>query len=162
MADHARPEHVGKPLNWRVCLASYAADAQINRYFYHQRKRARKVADNGSLSLSEVRPATAIHPKTGEEVWFIQADGFHPSILGDEEYRAVLSANDTGTLRLNAYFGDGGELELSDLEHIREVIRNEMVLVAWRPGDILVLDNLLACHGRMPFTGPRKVLLAMA
>jgi hypothetical protein len=33
--------------------------------------------------------------------------------------------------------------------------------VAWRAGDVLILDNLLAAHGRMPFTGKRKVLLAM-
>lgn len=28
-------------------------------------------------------------------------------------------------------------------------------------GDLLVLDNVLAAHGRMPFTGARRILLAM-
>lgn len=27
--------------------------------------------------------------------------------------------------------------------------------------DVLVLDKLLAAHGRAPFTGPRKITLAM-
>jgi alpha-ketoglutarate-dependent taurine dioxygenase len=36
------------------------------------------------------------------------------------------------------------------------------VPVPWQAGDILVVDNMLACHGRMPFSGPRKILLAMA
>ena len=118
--------------------------------------------DDGSLWLSEIRPATAVHAVTGDEVWFNQAEGFHPSSLGEEVYRHVLASNNTRMLRLNAYFGDGGELDLSDLEQIREVTRDKMVLVSWRAGDILVLDNLLACHGRMPFSGPRKILLAMA
>jgi len=25
----------------------------------------------------------------------------------------------------------------------------------------VMLDNVLVCHGRMPFYGPRKILLAM-
>lgn len=33
---------------------------------------------NGSLRISHIRPAIATHPKTGEAVWFNQADQFHP------------------------------------------------------------------------------------
>lgn len=118
--------------------------------------------DDGSLRLTEIRPATASHPVTGEEVWFNQAEGFHPSALGDEAYKAIQSENAADKLRLNACLGDGGEFDLKDLEQIRAVTRDAMTLVSWQAGDILVLDNLLACHGRMPYTGPRKVLLAMA
>ncbi|NJM52790.1 MAG: TauD/TfdA family dioxygenase [Blastocatellia bacterium] len=28
-------------------------------------------------------------------------------------------------------------------------------------GDILILDNILTAHGRMPFSGQRKIMLAM-
>jgi hypothetical protein len=37
-----------------------------------------------------------------------------------------------------------------------------MVLVPWQAGDVLVVENMLACHGRMPYAGERKILLAMA
>jgi hypothetical protein len=118
--------------------------------------------DDGSLWLSECRPATAIHPKTGEEVWFNQADGFHPSVFGDEFYREYLLEPEKHRLRLNVRFADGGEIDVSDLNHIRGVIKNLSSATPWREGDILVVDNMLACHGRNPFTGPRKTLLAMA
>jgi hypothetical protein len=36
------------------------------------------------------------------------------------------------------------------------------VLFSWRRGDLLVLDNLLAAHGRKPFEGDREILVAMA
>ncbi len=37
-----------------------------------------------------------------------------------------------------------------------------MVAPPWQEGDILLIDNMLAAHARSPFTGPRKVLVAMA
>lgn len=116
---------------------------------------------DGGLWLSEIRPATLTHPVTGQEVWFNQADGFHPSVMGSTEYRALLSSIKEDELRLNAFFGDGTPIDPSMLDHVRDAMRKEMVLVRWEAGDILILDNMLAAHGRMPFTGPRKILLAM-
>ena len=113
---------------------------------------------DGSLHLTETRPATALHPRTGEEAWFNQADGFHPSALGITA--ADLSSN--SRLRLGAHFGDGGEIDVADLEQIRTAIRSELILFPWMENDVLVVDNVLACHGRMPFSGPRKIVLAMA
>ncbi len=64
-------------------------------------------------------------------------------------------------LRLNARFGDETPLDVSMLDHIREIMRNEMTIFQWRTGDVLVLDNMLTAHGRMPFSGARKIILAM-
>ena len=118
--------------------------------------------EDGSLWLSEVRPATAIHPKTSEEVWFNQADGFHPSTFGEQFYREYAANPAAHRLRLNVRFADGGEIDLEDLDHIRGVIKELSVPIAWQDGDIAVVDNMLVCHGRRPFTGPRRVILAMA
>lgn len=117
--------------------------------------------DDGGLRLTEVRPATAAHPETAEEVWFNQADGFHPSGMDEQTYRALVATLGEDNLRLNARFGDGSPLDPSMLERVRACVRAEMALVPWRAGDILILDNMLAAHGRMPFTGPRRILLAM-
>ena len=117
---------------------------------------------DGSLWLSEARPATAIHPKTGDEVWFNQADGFHPSVFGPDLYQEYLADPSKHRLRLNVRYGDGEPIALAGVEHIRSVIRESAVPVEWRAGDILVVDNMLACHGRRPFSGHRKVFLAMA
>jgi hypothetical protein len=117
---------------------------------------------DGVLRMSQVRPATAVHPETGEEVWFNQADGFHPSGLDVQTYSELLAiCGSEDEFRLNVSYGDGSPIEREALGHVRSVIADETIPHRWRKGDVVVLDNLLAAHGRMPFSGPRKIALAM-
>jgi alpha-ketoglutarate-dependent taurine dioxygenase len=117
---------------------------------------------NWVLRMSQVRPATAVHLVTSEEAWFNQADGFHPSALDAATYAEQLAlCGSEDDFRLNVTYGDGSPIEREALDHVRDVIRAETIPHRWRQGDILVLDNLLAAHGRMPFSGPRKIALAM-
>jgi hypothetical protein len=111
----------------------------------------------GGLRIRQTRPATLKHPITGDEVWFNQADGFHPSNL-DEETLKTVSEDE---LRLNCRFGDGSPIDAGILRHIREILHAEMIPHRWQKGDVLVLDNILAAHGRMPFSGARKISVAM-
>jgi len=32
----------------------------------------------------------------------------------------------------------------------------------WKPGDILILDNMRFAHGRLPFKGARRLHVSMA
>lgn len=117
--------------------------------------------EDGGLTLNERRPATATHPLTGEEVWFNQAEGFHPSALDAETYEIFISSMKEEEFRLNSSFGDGTPLSRPALDHIRETTLQEAAVFEWRAGDILILDNLLTAHGRMAFRGQRRILLAM-
>lgn len=114
---------------------------------------------NGNLRVSQTRPATATHPETGEEVWFNQADGFHPSNL-DAETRGWFLENGED-YRLDAHFGDGSPIAVGMLEQIRETLQKETISHEWQTSDILILDNMLTAHGRMPFSGARRIALAM-
>ncbi len=116
---------------------------------------------DGGLRMSQVRPATHVHPLTGEEVWFNQADAFHTSGMHPETYRSYSSLMREEEFPLNAYYGDGSPLDPDALAHVREAMAAEMSLFPWRAGDVLVLDNVLTAHGRMPYTGARRILLAM-
>jgi hypothetical protein len=118
--------------------------------------------DGGVLRVSQVRPATALHPETGEEVWFNQADGFHPSALSPEIHAALLAeCGSEDRFRLKSSFGDGTPIPTAMLKEVREVLREETIPHRWQHGDLVMLDNHLAAHGRMPFAGPRKIALAM-
>ena len=113
------------------------------------------------LRTREVAQATLAHAQTGEPVWFNQAHLFHVSSL-DASVRTALTASVAeGDLPRNAYYGDGSPIAAEDLDAVREAYAAEAVHFPWQAGDILMLDNVLAAHGRRPFTGTRKVVVGM-
>jgi alpha-ketoglutarate-dependent taurine dioxygenase len=120
--------------------------------------------DDGGLRVSQLRPAVIRHPQTGEEVWFNQADQFHPSTHPEEVYAALrgIYGDRPEDLPQNVRYGDGGEIDAGSLAAVRAAARGAMIPVAWRQGDLLVVDNVLVAHGRMPYEGPRKILVAMS
>jgi alpha-ketoglutarate-dependent taurine dioxygenase len=116
----------------------------------------------GFLRVSQVRPAIARHSVTGEDVWFNQADGFHPSALDKDTYASLLAYHgNEDAFRLTVSFGDGTPIRPDMLDEVRAAIAAERCEHQWQAGDVLVLDNLLMAHGRAPFTGSRKIALAM-
>lgn len=115
------------------------------------------------LRVMEVRPAIAVHPATLEEVWFNQADGFHPSALDPATHAELLAlCGSEDFFRLNVAYGDGTPIDSSDLAAVRQAVRPESRPHAWQAGDILMLDNMLAAHGRRPFSGERRIAVAMS
>lgn len=76
--------------------------------------------------------------------------------------RVMLSSFREEDLPLNAYYGDGSQIEDDVLDEIRDAYQQEKVVFTWQEGDILMLDNMLMAHGRTPFVGARKVLFGMA
>lgn len=114
------------------------------------------------LRTYQICQAVATHPTTGDKVWFNQAHLFHVSGLQPEVRQSLLSTMEERDLPRNTYFGDGSPIEDSLLDEIREVYRQEATIFPWQEGDILMLDNMLTAHGRMPFEGTRKVVVGMA
>lgn len=118
--------------------------------------------DNNRLRTSQVNPATATHPRTGEKIWFNQAHLFHVSSLGTEMSRGLLESLGEENLPRNSYYGDGSRIEPEVLELIRTTYEQTKVKFTWQKNDLLLLDNMLFSHGRESYTGPRKVLVGMA
>ena len=114
------------------------------------------------LRTSQVRQAVAAHPKTGETVWFNHAHMFHPSNLAPDVREALLRIHGEENLPRNALFGDGSPLDEEELEEIRGLYWREAVRFDWQAGDLLILDNFLTTHGREPYGGDRRILVAMA
>ncbi len=115
-----------------------------------------------SLRTRQRCQGLAAHPVTGEEVWFNQAHLFHVSGLDPATKADMLQLFTEDELPRNAFYGDGAPIEARTLEEIRSAFDAEIVTFEWQENDILLLDNMLVSHGRRPYAGPRKVLVAMS
>jgi len=120
--------------------------------------------EDNNLAISQIGPGTAIHPITGEEVWFNQANQFHPSSLSDDIYHMLklLNADNPHRYPHYALFGDDTEISEGQLREITEICFYNSIVFKWQKGDVLMLDNMLMAHGRFPYEGERKILVSMS
>jgi hypothetical protein len=57
-------------------------------------------------------------------------------------------------------FGDDTDIPIEYLDTITSVVSDNTESFSWAEGDVLFIDNALLSHGRMPYTGERKVLVS--
>lgn len=117
--------------------------------------------EHEGLRTRQTCQAVATHPRTGERLWFNQAHLFHISSLGADEQQMLLDVFGEDRLPRNAYLGSGEQLDLQMLAEIRAAYEAETVVFGWQRGDVLLVDNMLVAHGRQPYKGERRVLVAM-
>jgi len=156
---YVRNYGVGLGLNWETVLrASTRSEAEeLCRRTYMEFKWKK----GNRLETRCVRPAAVRHPKTGEMVWFNQAQHWHTSCLSTEVREALISSFGEDDLPRNCYYGDGSLIADSMMSEILEVYKSLEVSFPWKERDILLLDNLLTAHGRNPFSGERRMFVAM-
>jgi alpha-ketoglutarate-dependent taurine dioxygenase len=120
--------------------------------------------DPSWIRISQTRPAAMAHPETKEWVWFSQAHlyDFNPRLLGAWRWVAAKMFYARPHTRLHEVFhSDGGKVLRRDLYHIMDTLDRSTVAFPWQRGDMLMLDNVLAMHGRATFAGKRRILAAM-
>lgn len=119
--------------------------------------------DDGGVRLSQTLDGIIAHPQTGEDIWFNQAPQFHPSDYPPEIHQSLLASyNDGEDLPQNVCFGDDTPIPVEMLDTVRETMKGKAISFPWQEGDLLMLDNVRISHGREPFKGPRKTLVAMS
>jgi hypothetical protein len=118
--------------------------------------------DKERLRTRQIFDTIIKHPKTNEPLWFEHAAFFHISSLEPGVRDALLAEFKAEDLPFNTYYGDGSVIEDSVLEEIREAYRQTAVRFDWCEGDILLIDNMLTSHAREPFSGARRIVVAMA
>lgn len=119
---------------------------------------------DGSATVACTLPALASHPDSGERVWFNQsaAQQVTPKVYGWPRFLGYRLMYPLGGLRpFHTAYGDGGRIPLRQLNAILEATDRVTVSFPWEAGDLLWLDNFLVTHGRMPYKGPRRVMVAL-
>ncbi|WP_415925399.1 TauD/TfdA family dioxygenase [Streptomyces sp. ME19-01-6] len=114
------------------------------------------------LRTRRVAEALARHPETGEVLWFNHATFFHVSTLGPSLRSAMTEQLPAHDLPTNSFYGDGTAIEPDILDTLRDAYERAKVTFPWQTGDVLLLDNMLTAHGRAPYSGDRRVAVAMA
>lgn len=114
------------------------------------------------------------HPVTGEQVWANMivanhASYFHshpsfpelngiPFVVGQLP-DALRSMED---YPFNIKYGDGTHVPYDVIQKLRGLAWDNAVAFKPRPGDLLVVDNYLAQHGRLGFAPPRRMWLGIS
>ncbi|BCJ33852.1 syringomycin biosynthesis enzyme [Actinocatenispora thailandica] len=157
---YVRNYNDGVGLDWRKIFGTDDR-AEVERRCAAERMECSWSAD-GTLRTLATRPAVVRHPVTGELSWFNQAQHWHPSCLDAETREALLSLYDRADLPRDCQYGDGSPIEDSVMAEILAVYEGLEYAFQWRVGDVLAIDNVLIAHARNPYSGPRRLLVALA
>jgi alpha-ketoglutarate-dependent taurine dioxygenase len=117
--------------------------------------------DSGGLRVKQLCRAVLRHPRTGEMTFFNQVQLHHIHCLDPELRQSLLTMFDPEDLPRHVYYGDGSPIEEWVMDHIGETYEKCAVRFQWKHGDMITLDNMLTAHGRDPYSGPRKIVVAL-
>jgi alpha-ketoglutarate-dependent taurine dioxygenase len=137
--------------------------------------------DNG-LKISNRQNAFRKHPTAGTLAWHNHSQTFHidsaaieyghilrrqksPRALGVYLVLQVLTLikklfRSSSEQDVNALFGDGQPIKRSEIRNVVNAFWKNLSVFAWQTGDILLIDNFSVSHGRLPYKGPREILVA--
>ncbi|MFB4280391.1 MULTISPECIES: TauD/TfdA family dioxygenase [unclassified Nonomuraea] len=150
-------EHIS--LGWRTAFGADTRE-EVEKYCADNLISCRW-GENDTLRTRQVRPAIIRHPRTGDEVWFNHAAFWSEHSLDPEIRDVLLQESGRDGLPFTTGYGDGTELSADDVSAMNAAYETAVLRQAWRAGDLLIVDNLLAAHGRDPFRGDRRVVVAM-
>jgi alpha-ketoglutarate-dependent taurine dioxygenase len=137
----------GSSLSWQKSF-QLTSHTEAQDYFRRAQIDWEWKNDGRDLTTRQVRSAVTRHPSTGEMVWFNHVAFWHASSLEPHVRKDLPASMKESELPHNTYYGDGSSIEDSVVEEIRAAYRQETAVFTWRAGDLLVLDNMLAAHGR--------------
>lgn len=139
---------------------------------------------DGGLDISSNVPTVVVHPETGELAWFNRLKNANPWGMALERFYAAPHCHNVA-MRAKAFVNavmlglrvfrrryisgdrsfltgaltteDGKPIPFADQHKIVRACWKNTAVIRWQKNDVLILDNRLAAHGRMPFKGNREI-----
>lgn len=135
-----------------------------------------------ALRLVSTHDVFKIHPISKEEVWFNHIQVFHSAAAAIEYSKIARRQHSFEAWKINIYlqlitfikrytenpmeramhitYADGQEIPIDYVQHIQDIIWDNMYFLKWEKGDVIILDNFSTAHGRMPYKGPREIFVS--
>ncbi|SDF55813.1 class II aldolase/adducin family protein [Chitinophaga filiformis] len=157
---YVRTFHKDIDLSWQKVFGTDSRE-EVKQYC-EQRGMSFQWKDNDVLQTSYTAQAIAVHPVTREKVWFNQAHLFNLMNLDEETRSSLVSLLGEENVPRNSFLGDGTAITRNDFNAVMTAYDEAGIVFPWESGDVLLLDNMRFAHSRKPFTGNRKVLVAMS
>ncbi|MEM9243775.1 MAG: TauD/TfdA family dioxygenase [Pseudomonadota bacterium] len=157
---YVRNYHPHIDLSWQEVFQT-EEKSEVEQFCHNNHIEYEWLKDGQQLRTRQCVQSTIVHPKTGEKVWFNQANLFHASAIGEQDNALLIEALGEENLPRQVYFGNGEPISPDDIAEINRVIEAEKCAFPWQKSDLLIVDNLLMTHGRHAYTGNRKVVVAM-
>ncbi|MFT4929925.1 MAG: hypothetical protein ACI8WB_006060 [Phenylobacterium sp.] len=117
--------------------------------------------DDNIIRTSQIRAAIHHHPVSNLPLWMNHVAFWHPSSLASEQleiFSMLFAADEFPYITL---FGDGSEIPADYIDNIRSAYQQAEMKFDWQQGDVMMVDNHRVCHGRKPYTGERRIVVAM-
>jgi alpha-ketoglutarate-dependent taurine dioxygenase len=118
--------------------------------------------DDDRLRIRQDAAGVRRHPRSGEACFFNQVLLHHPAALPADTRAAMTELYDDESFPRSVVYGDGSKIPDETIEYLLAEYDKRAIRFPWGAGDMIMLDNMLVSHGRAPFTGARKILVAMA
>ena len=135
--------------------------SKLEEYFEQHHINYRWKPDEG-LYVDQVRPAVIKIDETSSKLWFNQAHIFHPAALADSVRQFLSATYSPDDMPQHCKFADGIPIENNMIAEINDAYDKATFSFDWQLGDFLLMDNRIMSHGRYPYDGTRKVLVAMS
>lgn len=139
--------------------------------------------EGDALRLTSSQPVYRDHPQTGERVWHNHTTTFHAGTAAAEYERIAelrpstrhlgfleiareldkqLRATPSNERGMHSTYLDGSEIPDADMDAVRDTVWKHLVLTPWKKGDVIAIDNNSVSHGRLPYEGPRHIVVCWA
>jgi hypothetical protein len=113
------------------------------------------------LNIEWVKPAVYTHPVSKEATWFNHVYFFNKYSRYEELGLAYTEHVPSDLIHTDTLFGDGTPISAEEYLKIKKACQLNTIAFKYEKGDIICLDNMLAAHGRNPYTGKRLVATAI-